>query len=89
MSQNKFRCPACGFQIFNRRIAKCEACGSQLPNELLFTPEEVAKLDAQYEQNRKHREEQMRRARSYDLGGSGGGDGFGSADFGGDGDACD
>lgn len=89
MSQNRFRCPACGFQIFNRRVAKCEGCGGQLPEELLYTPEEVARLDAHYEQTRTQREEQMRKARSYDLGGSGGGDGFGDSDFDGDGGASD
>jgi len=85
MNKNKFRCPACDFPIFNRRVAKCERCGGQLPAELLFTPEQMAKLDAQYEQSRKAREEQARKAGSYDLGG---GD-FGGFDSGGDGGGCD
>lgn len=89
MSANKYQCPACGFQIFNRRVSKCEGCGDVLPKALLFTSEEIAALDAQYERNRKEREEQGRKARSYDLGGSGGGDGFGSFDIDGDGGGCD
>jgi hypothetical protein len=89
MSLNKFRCPACGFQVFNRRVAKCEACGGELPNDLLFTREDVAKLDAQHELTRKDREAQMRNARSHNVGGSSGGDGSGDFGLGGDGGCCD
>jgi len=38
-----FRCPACGFRVFNRRCANCEACGKPLPEELLLSSEEVAR----------------------------------------------
>jgi hypothetical protein len=52
----KYRCPACGFNIFNRRIAKCESCRADLPAHLLFSPDEIKKLDMQYQQRRKERE---------------------------------
>jgi ribosomal protein L37AE/L43A len=26
-----FRCPACGFTVFNRRVKRCEKCGEALP----------------------------------------------------------
>ena len=35
-----FSCPACGFQVFNRRYTKCERCGSDLPASLLYSGEE-------------------------------------------------
>ena len=69
----KFRCPACGFQIFNRRIAKCESCGAPLPSELLFSKDQIAALDAEHEKSRKAQEARMRAGRSR-SGDSGGGD---------------
>jgi predicted RNA-binding Zn-ribbon protein involved in translation (DUF1610 family) len=91
MSQTRFRCPACGFQIFNRRVQKCESCGNSLPAELLFTSEEIKRLDAEHERTRKEREELSRKSRSHDISGPPGADGFGSLDPGGDGDGggCD
>jgi len=41
---SKYRCPACGFPIFNRRVARCESCAADLPPELLLSAEEVARL---------------------------------------------
>lgn len=89
MSLDKFRCPACGFQIFNRRVTKCEGCGCELPSELLFSRDEVTKLDAQYELGRKEREAITRRARSHDLGGSSGIGSSGDFDSDGGGNGCD
>jgi DNA-directed RNA polymerase subunit RPC12/RpoP len=81
----KYRCPSCGFQIFNRRFPKCESCGATLPSELLFTPEEIAALDAEHEKSRREREARARKAKRgrADYGGEGFG---GSWDSGGDGD---
>src|SRR5712675_2089969 len=53
ISTNKYRCPACGFQVFNRRFAKCESCGAALPGEMLFTAAERAALDTEHERRRK------------------------------------
>jgi hypothetical protein len=52
---SKYRCPACGFQIFNRRVAKCESCGAALPAELLLSAEGIAALDAAHEKSKKER----------------------------------
>lgn len=87
MSQGRFRCPACGFQIFNRRLSKCEACGNLLPSELLLTSEVAAKLDAEYERDRKKREKQRQKSRgSHESGVLSGGESCGSVDAGGFGD---
>ena len=36
----KMSCPACGFQVFNRRYPRCEGCGSDLPASLVFSDQE-------------------------------------------------
>ena len=46
-----FRCPACGFSIFNRRVPNCEACLATLPIDLLFTAYEISRIEAQHLQN--------------------------------------
>lgn len=74
---SKYRCPECGFQIFNRRVARCESCGSPLPEELLLTAEEKAALDAEHEQSAKRRAEEARKAKR-----RGDGDGEGLLDAG-------
>jgi hypothetical protein len=83
-SASRYRCPACGFQIFNRRIAKCESCGGVLPTSLLFTAQQIAALDAEHDRNRKTRETRARSERENST--SYGGD----VSFGGDdGGGCD
>lgn len=75
----EYRCPSCGFQIFNRRVSKCESCGVALPSELLLSREKTAALDAAHERSKKEREIRARASRRD----SGGGD-FGSfLEFGG------
>jgi len=83
----RFLCPACGFQIFNRRCAKCERCGALLPTELLLTAEQIAALDADHERSRKARA-------GSGSSGSAGADGTdfgcsGDASCGADGGGCD
>lgn len=86
----KYRCPSCGFQIFNRRVQKCESCGGKLPQELLFSPQQIAALDAEHERSKKERE-----ARARGIGRGSGDSGSGSSDIswdfggGGDGGGCD
>jgi len=41
----EFRCPACGFRVFNRRCPDCEGCGKPLPAELLLSAEDVAQRE--------------------------------------------
>jgi hypothetical protein len=51
----RFRCPSCGFTVFNRRVAKCESCSAALPVELRFTSAELACIEAEHEVNEKIR----------------------------------
>ena len=41
---SRFRCPACGFAVFNRRVAACESCKAPLPAGLMFSGKELARL---------------------------------------------
>jgi hypothetical protein len=75
---NKYRCPTCGFQIFNRRVRKCESCGGELPEDLLFSAKEVAAMDAEHERNRKERETQARKRKQSDSADASGYGAYGS-----------
>ena len=59
----RFRCPTCGFAVFNRRVAKCESCAAMLPTNFLFTPADLAFIDAEHERNEKVRKDLAREAR--------------------------
>lgn len=39
-----YKCPICGFRIFNRRYPRCESCKALLPSELVHSAEEVKNL---------------------------------------------
>jgi hypothetical protein len=69
-----FRCPACGFSVYNRRLANCEKCHAPLPPGLRFTDEQIATMEAReakVEADRKAVLEQAERDRqSHDLGDS-------------------
>jgi hypothetical protein len=54
---NRVRCPACGFAIFNRRVATCESCLAALPAELLYSPEELERVEADHAEQEKIRQE--------------------------------
>ena len=52
-------CPSCQRVLYSRRLTHCGYCGAQIPEELRFTPEEIAALDqkrAELEAQRKERE---------------------------------
>lgn len=54
----QFVCPACNQTIFNRRHPVCERCGAAIPQELLYTKEQLeahAEDSARIEKNRKER----------------------------------
>lgn len=54
------KCPSCQRVLYNRRLEACGFCGAPIPEELRFTPEEMAELDrkmAQSEEQRRHREQ--------------------------------
>lgn len=57
---SRFRCPQCGFTIFNRRVPHCEKCKAALPADLLYTPEQIAELDAQAAASRAAQEARRR-----------------------------
>lgn len=47
----KFICPNCERPIYNRRVTKCEFCSEPIPEELLYSAEELKQLDNQHTQN--------------------------------------
>ena len=54
------KCPSCQRVLYNRRLEACGFCGAPIPEELRFTPEEIAQLDrsmASSEEQRRHREQ--------------------------------
>jgi hypothetical protein len=58
----RFRCPACGFAVFNRRLPACESCGAGLPSELLYTPQQLQALAAAHQRIDLQRDELARQA---------------------------
>jgi hypothetical protein len=38
-------CPSCNRILYNRRLKNCGFCGALLPENLRFTPAEIAKLE--------------------------------------------
>lgn len=61
-ASSRFKCPACGFAVFNRRVARCESCAAALPPDLLFSPEQVSFLATEHRRNDKARENLAREA---------------------------
>ena len=57
---SRFRCPACGFTVFNRRVAACESCKAELPASLMFTGKELVRLKAEAERIAKIRADMAR-----------------------------
>jgi hypothetical protein len=73
-----YLCPECQRELYNRRLAHCGFCGAPIPEELRFTPEQIAKLDremADLDERRKQRQleaekdEKERREREIDSSG--------------------
>lgn len=54
---SKYCCPACHFTIFNRRVARCEKCKAELPETLLFTEQDLARLAIEEARIAKQRQE--------------------------------
>jgi hypothetical protein len=42
-----YHCPKCQRVLYNRRLKNCGFCSSPIPDEMRFTPEEIAALDQQ------------------------------------------
>jgi len=91
---SRFRCPACSFSVFNRRVPRCESCTAELPASLLFTAPQLAVLDDELARNEKARADLARGARprrsaeggdiDFDFGDADAGDACGGGDGGGD-----
>ena len=71
------KCPKCGSIIYSRRNVLCGACGERLPQELLFTAEQRARVEKELEDAKRR----AREARQTDT--DPGGSSIGSADIGG------
>lgn len=59
---SRFKCPACGFTVFNRRVATCESCKAPLPADLRFTDNDLARLEAESARIEKIRRDMAREA---------------------------
>ena len=59
---SRFRCPACGFAVFNRRVAKCESCKAPLPAGLRFSTDDLVRLEAESVRIEKIRRDMAREA---------------------------
>ena len=40
----RFSCPACGFAVFNRRLAACERCGQALPQDMRYDGHDLDRI---------------------------------------------
>ena len=61
-TSTRFKCPACGFTIFNRRLAACESCKAPLPVALQFNDTELARLEQESARIEKIRRDMAREA---------------------------
>jgi len=59
---SRFKCPTCGFAVFNRRVATCESCKTPLPAQLMFTSQELARLEQEAARIAKVRADMAREA---------------------------
>ena len=66
-TQTRFRCPACGFAIFNRRLPQCEACKAELPQSLLFNDADLNRLQQDADHNAKIRKDMAQEAEAQEL----------------------
>ncbi|MGZ3255073.1 MAG: hypothetical protein ACXU7D_12285 [Burkholderiaceae bacterium] len=57
----KYECPKCERAILNRKIDKCLYCGAALPQNLLFSKEQIEKMA---EQDRVNKEQTNNRPMS-------------------------
>lgn len=46
-SPARWRCPACDFPVYNRRLRRCERCGLDLPESVGYSPAELAMIAAE------------------------------------------
>ena len=58
----RFRCPACGFTVFNRRLSACESCKAPLPQSMQMDDGDRLRLAQDEERNAKARQDLARQA---------------------------
>jgi uncharacterized Zn finger protein (UPF0148 family) len=51
----RYRCPACQFPVFNRRVGTCESCGRALPAGFVYSARQLEDIDAEHVRNEKVR----------------------------------
>ena len=54
---SRFKCPACGFSFFNRRLQRCEKCQAILPGSMLFSDHDIDRINREALENEKKRRE--------------------------------
>jgi len=64
-------CPGCDRSIINRAISKCLYCGAELPSELLFTEEQIAKMKMREQALAERRILRQKEEKKRDFSGSG------------------
>jgi hypothetical protein len=55
-------CPSCNRILYNRRLKKCGFCGALLPENLRFSPEEIAKIEKMEKELERSEAERRKRA---------------------------
>lgn len=78
----RYRCPSCCFPVFNRRVKHCESCAQPLPQEMLYSAEQVEAIDAEFEKNKAQVARMRRNMGVTGSGGDGGGGDSGGGDWG-------
>ncbi len=55
-------CPKCQRLLYSRRLPKCGFCGTEIPENLRFTPEEIAALEQEVAELARRRKERHQAA---------------------------
>lgn len=55
-------CPSCNRILYNRRLKTCGFCGAILPENLRFSPEEIAKIEKLEKELEKSEAERRKRS---------------------------
>ena len=63
MNSIKYECPHCHRPVYNRALPKCGYCEGALPQEFLFSEEELVKLRKEQETLEQERQNLRRRIR--------------------------
>lgn len=63
----RFRCPACRFPVYTRRVRCCEKCGQDLPAEFQFSAKELQLLAEEEARLEKVRKEMARERQEWEL----------------------